>query len=140
MGLFYITVPAAGFALAEEIKKLAKYYFVLLLILLLFFSFTGETKFLTGFVGNWNWNLSLIAVAIPSVFLLFNLPIKVFYILSSFCLAGYFIFVYLWNYLIMPKGTIAGVAGAIVGMVIVSMIKLPKRHLAVIFMFAALAV
>lgn len=140
LGLFYITVPAAGFALAEEIKKLAKYYFVLLLILLLVFSFTGETKFLTGFVGNWNWNLSLIAVAIPSVFLLFNLPIKVFYILSSFCLAGFFIFVYLWNYLIMPKGTIAGVAGAIVGMVIVSMIKLPKRHLAVIFMFAALAV
>lgn len=140
LALFYVTVPAAGFALSREIKKLAKYYFAILFIILVYFSFIGDKKFLTGFVGNWNWNLSLIAAAIPSVFLLFKLPIKLFYLLSSCSLAGFFVFVYFWNSVIMPKGTISGAIGAVLGIVIISIIKTPKRHLAVVFMFAALAI
>jgi O-antigen ligase len=140
LGLFYVTVPAAGFALSFEIKKLAKYYFALLFIILIVFSFTGDSKFLTGFVGNWNWNLSLIAVAIPSVFLLFKWSAKVYYLISSLSILGFLILVYYWNASIMPKGAIAGVVGAILGIVIISIIKLNKRHLACIFMFAALAV
>ena len=70
--LFMPLVPLAGMVIAKDVLHILPLYGTLSLAVLVFFGF--RFTMFTGFVGNWNWNLSLIAVLIPAPFILSKHP------------------------------------------------------------------
>lgn len=107
--LFFTMMPLAGLALNGEFRRVLPNYCRLLFLVLALFSLFTE-KF-TGLPGNWNWNLSLLAVTLPALFTdksghkfrLLPAVITLSVALAAFCLA----FPEL-----VPRGAIAGAAGA----------------------------
>ena len=66
---FVFLLPLAGMVLSREILRILPLYGTAVLAVLIFF--TCRFSFFTGLPGNWNWNLSLLAVLIPAPFLYF---------------------------------------------------------------------
>lgn len=122
--LFFITLPWAGIALAPELKRLFPWWCTGLFFVLLWT--TTQTPMCSGFVGNWNWNFSLLAVSLAAVtVLVFRARWQLLaagVALSAGVFGVFFIFPEL-----APRGTLAGVIGAAVAIGIALLFKRQDR-------------
>ena len=76
---FLPLMPLAGMALSREILRILPRWGTLVLGVLIAFTLRFP-DYCIGLPGNWNWNLSLLAVLIPAPFLLGDLKSKRFWI------------------------------------------------------------
>ena len=122
--LFMPLLPLAGMVLAKPVLRMLPLYGTLALVVLGYFSF--RFTMFTGMVGNWNWNLSLLAVLIPAPFVLSKHPthrrLWIGIGVSALFLAVFSLF----RPELAPRGTIAGVAAATVGLWMLW--KIPNRQ------------
>lgn len=108
---FVFLVPLAGMVLSREILRILPLCGSSLLAVLAVFSCLF-THF-TGLPGNWNWNLSLLAVLIPAPFLCFGrLSARRMWPILLLPLAAAAVFSYFRPEL-APRGTIVGMAVAL---------------------------
>ena len=108
-GLFALTLPLAGIALAPELKRLLPWWCSGLFVLLLLA--TVNSPLCSGFTGNWNWNFSLLAVTLVApVVLTFRSKWRLAAAGVSVS-AGVFSVFYFFPEL-APRGTLAGIIGA----------------------------
>lgn len=122
--LFMPLVPLAGMVLAKDVLRMLPLYGTLALAVLGYFS--CRFAMFTGLPGNWNWNLSLIAVLIPAPFILSERPthrrLWIGIGVSALFLAVFSLF----RPELAPRGTIAGAAAATAGLWILW--KIPNRQ------------
>ena len=61
-----LCLPLAGVALSPELRRAILPCGALVCLILTIFTIAGD-KFLTGFIGNWNWNLTMICGTVPAL-------------------------------------------------------------------------
>lgn len=61
-----LLLPLAGAALAPELRRAALPCGAITCIILLIFTITGD-RYLTGFTGNWNWNMTMLCATVPAL-------------------------------------------------------------------------
>ena len=122
--MFAIAMPWAGIALAPELKRLLPWWCSALFFFLLIT--TVQTPMCTGFVGNWNWNFTLLAITLVAVVTLVFRSRWRLTAAGVAVSAGVFI-VFLRFPEFAPRGTLAGVIGAAVSIGIVMLFKRQER-------------
>ena len=108
-GLFALTLPLAGMALAPELKRILPWWCGILFFLLLLA--TVNSPMCSGFVGNWNWNFSLLAVTLVAAVVLVFRSRRPLIAAGVFVSAGVFSVFFFFPEL-APRGTLAGIIGA----------------------------
>lgn len=122
--LFFITLPWAGIALAPELKRLLPWWCSGLFLFLLWM--TVQTPMCTGFVGNWNWNFSLLAVTLVAIVVL-TFRSRWRLIAAGVAVSAGVISVFFFFPELAPRGTLAGIIGAAVALGIVMLFKRQER-------------
>lgn len=123
---FFFLMPLAGVVYAPELKRL--FPLLALLLILPVAVVTVRSSLLTGWLGNWNWNFSLIAV-ISSV---------IFFFIPGWSVRKAFLFSVLLPVLLLtgisffyrdliPRGTFAGIIGATVCVLLFRNIRPARR-------------
>ena len=137
-----LCLPLAGIALAPELKRAALPCGAAACLILTVFTAAGD-RFLTGFTGNWNWNLTMICGTIPALTLLLC-PKKHPFIIAAAVNAVIILSVFFSFPEITPRGTTAAMAAATLFAPIIRKISRERRTtalvgiaLAVIFLFFA---
>ncbi len=100
-----LCLPLAGAALAPQIRRAALPCGAVCAVVLIVFTATGD-RFLTGFTGNWNWNMTMICATLPALTVILfpkKHPFIIAGIISSMFLAAVFFFIPE----IAPRGTVA---------------------------------
>lgn len=117
-------LPLAGMALSREIMRILPRWGTIVLAVLIVFTLRFP-EYCIGLPGNWNWNLSLLAVLIPAPFLLRRLVPKRFWIpvLAAAVFLGVFS---LLKPKLAPFGVIVGVTTASAALWLLW--KLPRRQ------------
>lgn len=120
---FLPLMPLAGMALSREIMRILPRWGTLVLGVLI--AFTVRFPFYIGLPGNWNWNLSLLAVLLPAPILLWRGRPRQFWIpvLASSVFLGVFS---AFNPQLAPRGVIVGVIVASAALWLTW--KLPQRQ------------
>ncbi len=104
---FIFMLPLAGMALSREVLRLFPWCGSILLAILAVFSFRFD--FFTGLPGNWNWNLSLLAVLIPApLLLIFRTPPRRMWLPLLLSMVFLALFSW-WNPELAPRGAAVGV-------------------------------
>ena len=100
-----LCLPLAGAALAPQIRRAALPCGAVCAVVLIVFTATGD-RFLTGFTGNWNWNMTMICATLPALTVILfpkKHPFIIAGIISAMFLAAVFFFIPE----IAPRGTVA---------------------------------
>lgn len=121
---FLPLMPLAGMALSREVLRILPRWGTLVLAVLIAFTLRFP-DYCIGLPGNWNWNLSLLAVLIPAPFLLRDLKSKRFWIPVSASAVFLIVFSALKPAL-APRGVIVGVIVASATLWLLW--KLPRRQ------------
>ena len=121
---FLPLMPLAGMALSREILRILPRWGTCVLGVLIVFTLRFP-EYCIGLPGNWNWNLSLLAVLIPAPFLLGRLSPKRFWIPVAASAAFLAVFSLLKPKL-APYGVIVGVITASAALWLLW--KLPRRQ------------
>ena len=103
---FLPLMPLAGMALSREVLRILPRWGTLVLGVLIVFTLRFP-DYCIGLPGNWNWNLSLLAVLIPAPFLLRGMKAKRFWI----PVAASAVFLLVFSVLkpaLAPRGVIVG--------------------------------
>lgn len=106
---FLPLVPLAGMVLSREVWRILPRWGIL--VLTIFVLFTWRFPLYIGLPGNWNWNLSLLAVLLPAPFLLWREPPKRFWI-PVLAAMIFLVAVSLRTPDVTPRGAMLGVAAA----------------------------
>ena len=122
--LFFVTLPWAGIALAPELKRLLPWWCSGLFLFLLWM--TAQTPMCTGFVGNWNWNFSLLAVTLVAIVVL-TFRSRWRLIAAGVAVSAGVASVFFFFPELAPRGTLAGIIGAAVALGIVMLFKRQDR-------------
>ena len=122
--LFFVTLPWAGIALAPELKRLLPWWCSGLFLFLLWM--TAQTPMCTGFVGNWNWNFSLLAVTLVAIVVL-TFRSRWRLIAAGVAVSAGVASVFFFFPELAPRGTLAGIIGAAVALGIVMLFKRQER-------------
>lgn len=117
-------LPLAGMALSREIMRILPRWGTIVLVVLIVFTLRFP-EYCIGLPGNWNWNLSLLAVLIPAPFLLRRLAPKRFW-LPVLVTAVFLIAFSLLKPKLAPFGVIVGVTTASAALWLLW--KLPRRQ------------
>lgn len=102
-----LLLPLAGAALSPELRRAALPCGAVTCFILLIFTAAGD-RYLTGFTGNWNWNLTMICATIPAA-TAWLVPRKHPFIISAVIVTVILGCVTIFLPEITPKGTIAAV-------------------------------
>lgn len=121
---FLPLMPLAGMALSREILRILPRWGTLVLGILIAFTLRFP-EYCIGLPGNWNWNLSLLAVLIPAPFLLRGVKPKRFW-LPVLVSAVFLIVFSVLKPALAPRGVIVGVVVASAALWLLW--KLPRRQ------------
>ena len=124
VGFYLPLLPLAGMALSREVMRILPRWGTIVLLVLIAFTLRFPA-WCYGLPGNWNWNLSLIAVLFPAPFLLWRHNPRQFWI----PVAGAAVFLGAFSLLrpdLTPRGVIVGVIVASAALWLLW--KLPRRQ------------
>ena len=102
-----LLLPVAGAALSPELRRAALPCGALVCVVLTVFTLAGD-RFLTGFTGNWNWNLTMICATVPALTAQF-IPRKHPFIAAMAINTVLLVSVIIFLPELAPRGTIAAV-------------------------------
>ena len=100
-----LLLPLAGAALSPELRRTALPCGALICIILVIFTVAGD-RYMTGFTGNWNWNITMICATVPAVTALL-IPKKHPFIVAMVINTVFIAAVTITVPEITPRGTIA---------------------------------
>ena len=123
-GFYLPLLPLAGMALSREVLRILPRWGTFVLVVLIAFTLRFPA-YCYGLPGNWNWNLSLLAVLLPAPFLLWRHNPRQFWmpvLASAVFLAAFSVI----RPDLMPRGVIVGVVVA--SAVLWLLWKLPRRQ------------
>ena len=124
LDLYLPLLPLAGMALSREVMRILPRWGTFVLAVLIAFTLRFP-KYCYGLPGNWNWNLSLLAVLLPAPFLLWRHDPRQFWmpVLAAAVFLGAFS---LLRPELTPRGVIVGVIVASAALWLLW--KLPRRQ------------
>ena len=125
-----LLLPLAGVALSPELRRAVLPCGAITCAILVIFTAAGD-RYLTGFTGNWNWNLTMICATIPAA-AIWLIPKKHPFIVATAINAVIILSVTIALPEIAPKGTVAALILATLIAPVIRKINRERRFTALI--------